>query len=189
MFDLANRFRLPLITFYRHAGRGAGRPARRSAARPKRSLRNLELMARLEVPIVSCVIGEGGSGGALALGVGNVDPDAGKRLLFGITPEGCAAILWREGGPEKIAEAAAALKLGGARSFGAGRNRRNRLGSPRAGPIASPRSRSAAVGDRPVAPSESSRADWAEKFTTPARAQVLPRWAPRISAVNQRPTA
>ena len=68
-------------------------------------------MARLEVPVIACVIGEGGSGGALALGVANVVLMQENACYSVITPEGCAAILWREGGPEQVADAAAALKL------------------------------------------------------------------------------
>jgi acetyl-CoA carboxylase carboxyl transferase subunit alpha len=110
LFDLANRFRLPLITFIDTQGAepGVGAEERGQA---EAIAANLELMARLEVPIVSCVIGEGGSGGALALGVGNVILMQENACYSVITPEGCAAILWREGGPEKVAEAAAALKL------------------------------------------------------------------------------
>ena len=66
---------------------------------------------RLEVPVIACVIGEGGSGGALALGVANVVLMQENACYSVITPEGCAAILWREGGPERVADAAAALKL------------------------------------------------------------------------------
>jgi len=110
MFDLAHRFRIPLITFIDTQGAepGVGAEERGQA---EAIAANLELMARLEVPIVVCVIGEGGSGGALALGVGNVILMQENACYSVITPEGCAAILWRAGGPEKVAEAAAALKL------------------------------------------------------------------------------
>jgi acetyl-CoA carboxylase carboxyl transferase subunit alpha len=110
VFDLANRFGLPLITFIDTQGAepGVGAEERGQA---EAIAANLELMARLEVPVISCVIGEGGSGGALALGVGNAILMQENACYSVITPEGCAAILWREGGPEKIAEAASALKL------------------------------------------------------------------------------
>jgi acetyl-CoA carboxylase carboxyl transferase subunit alpha len=72
---------------------------------------NLELMAKIEAPVIACVIGEGGSGGALALGVGNAVLMQENACYSVITPEGCAAILWREGGPQKVAEAARALRL------------------------------------------------------------------------------
>jgi len=61
--------------------------------------------------VIVCVIGEGGSGGALALGVGNAVLMQEYACYSVITPEGCAAILWREAGPAKVAEAAAALRL------------------------------------------------------------------------------
>jgi acetyl-CoA carboxylase carboxyl transferase subunit alpha len=110
VFDLANRFGLPLITFIDTQGAepGVGAEERGQA---EAIAANLELMARLEVPVISCVIGEGGSGGALALGIGNVILMQENACYSVITPEGCAAILWREGGPEKAADAAAALKL------------------------------------------------------------------------------
>ena len=72
---------------------------------------NLELMARLEVPSIACVIGEGGSGGALALGVANVVLIQENACYSVITPEGCAAILWREATEENVARAAEAMRL------------------------------------------------------------------------------
>ncbi|MGH7837000.1 MAG: acetyl-CoA carboxylase carboxyltransferase subunit alpha [Candidatus Binataceae bacterium] len=110
LFDLAHRFQLPIITFIDTQGAepGVGAEERGQA---EAIAANLELMARLETPILSCVIGEGGSGGALALGVANVILMLENACYSVITPEGCAAILWREAGPEKAGEAAAALKL------------------------------------------------------------------------------
>jgi acetyl-CoA carboxylase carboxyl transferase subunit alpha len=110
LYDLAHRFRLPLITFIDTQGAepGVGAEERGQA---EAIAANLELMARLETPIVACVIGEGGSGGALALGVANVILMQENACYSVITPEGCAAILWRDAGPEKVADAAAALKL------------------------------------------------------------------------------
>jgi acetyl-CoA carboxylase carboxyl transferase subunit alpha len=110
LFDLAHRFTLPIITFIDTQGAepGVGAEERGQA---EAIAANLELMTRLETPILSCVIGEGGSGGALALGVANVILMLENACYSVITPEGCAAILWREAGPEKAADAAAALKL------------------------------------------------------------------------------
>jgi acetyl-CoA carboxylase carboxyl transferase subunit alpha len=110
IFELADRFALPLITFIDTQGAepGVGAEERGQA---EAIAANLELLARLTTPVISCVIGEGGSGGALALGVANVILMQENACYSVITPEGCAAILWREGGPEKVAEAAAALKL------------------------------------------------------------------------------
>jgi acetyl-CoA carboxylase carboxyl transferase subunit alpha len=110
IFELADRFRIPLITFIDTQGAepGVGAEERGQA---EAIANNLELMARLRTPVISCVIGEGGSGGALALGVANVILMQEYACYSVITPEGCAAILWREGGPEKVADAAASLKL------------------------------------------------------------------------------
>ena len=71
--------------------------------------RNLREMAGLRVPIVCVVIGEGGSGGALALGVGDRVLMLEYAVYSVISPEGCAAILWKD--PEKTSQAADALKL------------------------------------------------------------------------------
>ena len=110
MFDLAGRMGLPLITFIDTQGAEPGLGAE-ERGQAESIATNLELMMRLEVPIVTCVIGEGGSGGALALGVANTVLMQENACYSVITPEGCAAILWREGGPERVADAAAALKL------------------------------------------------------------------------------
>jgi acetyl-CoA carboxylase carboxyl transferase subunit alpha len=61
--------------------------------------------------VIACVIGEGGSGGAMALGVANVVLMQENACYSVITPEGCAAILFRAGGEENVSTAAAALKL------------------------------------------------------------------------------
>ncbi len=110
LYELASRFRLPLVTFIDTQGAepGVGAEERGQA---EAIARNLELMARIEAPVIACIIGEGGSGGALALGVGNVVLMQQFACYSVITPEGCAAILWRESGPENVARAAEALKL------------------------------------------------------------------------------
>jgi acetyl-CoA carboxylase carboxyl transferase subunit alpha len=110
IYDLASRMGLPLITFIDTQGAEPGLGAE-ERGQAEAIAANLELMMRLEVPVVACVIGEGGSGGALALGVANVVLMQENACYSVITPEGCAAILWREGGPERVADAAAALKL------------------------------------------------------------------------------
>jgi acetyl-CoA carboxylase carboxyl transferase subunit alpha len=110
MYDLASRMGLPLITFIDTQGAEPGLGAEERGQAEAIAV-NLELMMRLEVPVVACVIGEGGSGGALALGVANAILMQENACYSVITPEGCAAILWREGGPERVADAAAALKL------------------------------------------------------------------------------
>ncbi len=95
VYELADRFRLPLITFIDTQGAESGVGAE-ERGQPEAIARNLELMARLEMPVIACVIGEGGSGGALALGVANVVLMQENACYSVITPEGCAAILWRE---------------------------------------------------------------------------------------------
>ena len=110
MYDLANRMGLPLITFIDTQGAEPGLGAE-ERGQAEAIAADLELMMRLEVPVIACVIGEGGSGGALALGVANAIVMQENACYSVITPEGCAAILWREGGPERVADAAAALKL------------------------------------------------------------------------------
>jgi acetyl-CoA carboxylase carboxyl transferase subunit alpha len=110
VFELADRFRLPVITFVDTQGADPGLGAE-ERGQNEAIARNLELMARLEVPIIACIVGEGGSGGALAIGVGNVVLMQENACYSVITPEGCAAILWREANEENVATAAAALKL------------------------------------------------------------------------------
>ena len=113
IFDLANRFSLPVITFVDTQGADPGLGAE-ERGQNEAIAHNLELMARLEVPIISCVIGEGGSGGALAIGVGNAVLMQENACYSVITPEGCAAILWREATEQNVAIAAAAMKLSAA---------------------------------------------------------------------------
>jgi len=110
IYELAERFRLPIITLIDTQGAESGVGAE-ERGQIEAIARNLELMARATVPIVACVIGEGGSGGALALGVANAVLMQENASYSVITPEGCAAILWRAGGEENVAAAASALKL------------------------------------------------------------------------------
>jgi acetyl-CoA carboxylase carboxyl transferase subunit alpha len=108
MYEMADRFGLPVITFVDTAGAFPGIGAE-ERGQSEAIGASLEVMARLGVPILTTVIGEGGSGGALALGMGN----RVLMLEFGyysvITPEGCAAILWKSA--EHAPEAAARLKI------------------------------------------------------------------------------
>ena len=100
VFELASRFRLPVITFIDTQGAEPGVGAE-ERGQSEAIAANLELMATIEAPVIACVIGEGGSGGALALGVANVVLMQEYACYSVITPEGCAAILWREGGPRR----------------------------------------------------------------------------------------
>ncbi len=102
LMALAGRFNLPLITFIDTPGAypGIGAEERGQA---EAIARNLELMAGLPIPIIAVVIGEGGSGGALALGVSNRILMLENAIYSVITPEGCASILWKDGGKAQLA--------------------------------------------------------------------------------------
>jgi acetyl-CoA carboxylase carboxyl transferase subunit alpha len=104
---LASKFRLPILSLIDTSGAypGVGAEERGQAHAIAQSMFE---MSRLPVPIVVAVIGEGGSGGALALGVGDRIGMMEYAYYSVIPPEGCAAILWRSG--EYAAEAATALK-------------------------------------------------------------------------------
>jgi acetyl-CoA carboxylase carboxyl transferase subunit alpha len=110
IYELAERFGLPLVTFIDTQGAESGVGAE-ERGQTEAIAHNLELMARLTVPSIACVIGEGSSGGALALGVTNVVLIQENACYTVITPEGCAAILWREATEENVARAADALRL------------------------------------------------------------------------------
>ncbi len=117
LFELGERFGLPILTFIDTPGAfpGIGAEERGQAEAIAESI---ACMSRLRVPVIANIIGEGGSGGALALGVAN------KVLVleFGcysvISPEGCAAILWKDGG--RAEEAATQLKITAADLLGLG---------------------------------------------------------------------
>mgnify|MGYP001999764755 FL=1 len=108
LMQLANRFQIPIITFIDTPGAYPGIDAE-ERGQSEAIARSLFVMAELEVPVISVVIGEGGSGGALAIGVCD-------RLLMlqystysVISPEGCASILWKKA--ERAADAAEAMGL------------------------------------------------------------------------------
>ncbi len=108
LMQLAARFSRPIVTLIDTPGAypGIGAEERGQA---EAIARNLLVMARLPVPIVSVIIGEGGSGGALALGMADRVVMLEHSVYSVISPEGCAAILWND--PAKTTEAAAALKM------------------------------------------------------------------------------
>jgi acetyl-CoA carboxylase carboxyl transferase subunit alpha len=108
MFDLANRFRLPIITFIDTPGAYPGIGAEERGQAEAIAI-NLEVMASLEVPVIAVVVGEGGSGGALALGVANRLLMLENSIYSVISPESCSAILYRD--PTKAQKSADALKL------------------------------------------------------------------------------
>ncbi len=106
--QLAEKMGLPIVTFINTPGAypGIGAEERGQAGA---IAKNILEMFNLRVPIISIVIGEGGSGGALGIGVGDRVGMLEHSYYSVISPEGCAAILWKSG--EKAPDAAAALKL------------------------------------------------------------------------------
>ncbi len=105
---LAEKFRLPVLVFIDTPGAYPGIGAE-ERGQGEAIARNLLALSRLRTPIVCAVIGEGASGGALGVGVGDRVLMLQYAWYCVITPEGCAAILWRD--PAHAPEAAAALKL------------------------------------------------------------------------------
>lgn len=105
---LAEKFGKPILTFVDTAGAHPGIGAE-ERGQAEAIARNLIEMAALKVPVVVTVTGEGGSGGALALGVGNRVFILEYSTYSVISPEGCAAILWKD--QNKRAEAAEAMRL------------------------------------------------------------------------------
>jgi acetyl-CoA carboxylase carboxyl transferase subunit alpha len=108
VMQLAAKFRKPVITFLDTPGAYPGIDAE-ERGQAEAIARNLREMARLQAPVIAVCIGEGGSGGALALGVGNVVLMLENAIYSVISPESCAAIIYRDSG--KAERAAAALKL------------------------------------------------------------------------------
>ena len=108
IMQFAERFQKPFVTFIDTPGAFPGIGAE-ERGQGESIARNLSVMSRLRVPILSVVIGEGGSGGALALGVADRVLMLEHSTYSVISPEGCAAILWNDGG--KASEAAELLKI------------------------------------------------------------------------------
>jgi acetyl-CoA carboxylase carboxyl transferase subunit alpha len=108
LMQMAERFALPVVTLIdtpgAHPGLGAEERGQAEAI-----ARNIEAMAVLKTPLVAAVIGEGGSGGALAIAVGDRVLMLENAIYSVISPEGCAAILWRDSSQKE--RAAEALKL------------------------------------------------------------------------------
>jgi acetyl-CoA carboxylase carboxyl transferase subunit alpha len=108
LMRLAEKFRLPILTFIDTPGAYPGVGAE-ERGQSEAIARNLYVMARLPVPIICSVIGEGGSGGALAIGVGDRVLMLEYSTYSVISPEGCASILWKSA--DKAPEAAAAMGI------------------------------------------------------------------------------
>lgn len=108
VMQLAEKFRLPIATFVDTAGAHPGIGAE-ERGQAEAIARNLVEMASLTVPIVVTITGEGGSGGALALGIGNRVQMLEYSIYSVISPEGCAAILWKDQAKKSVA--AEAMKI------------------------------------------------------------------------------
>lgn len=114
LMKMAERFKLPLITLIDTMGAYPGIGAE-ERGQSEAIARNLLEMAELKVPIICTVIGEGGSGGALAIGVGDRTLMLEYSTYSVITPEGCASILWKSA--EKARDAAEAMGITANRLF------------------------------------------------------------------------
>jgi len=108
LMKMAQQFQLPVITFIDTAGAYPGKGAE-ERGQSEAIAKSIETCLRTEVPIITIVIGEGGSGGAIAIAVADRIYMLEHSIYSVISPEGCASILWRSGDQAK--EAANALKL------------------------------------------------------------------------------
>jgi len=108
VMEWANKFGRPILTFIDTPGAYPGIDAEERGQAEAIAF-NLFTMSRLAVPVITTVLGEGGSGGALAIGVGDVVLMLENSVYSVITPEGCAAILWKDSG--QAVRAAESLKL------------------------------------------------------------------------------
>ena len=108
LMDLADRFRLPVVTLVDTPGAYPGKGAE-ERGQSEAIARSTEKCLQIGVPLISIVIGEGGSGGAVALATANRVAMLEHSIYSVITPEGCASILWKDA--ERMREAAMALRL------------------------------------------------------------------------------
>jgi len=108
LMKLAEKYHIPVVTFIDTPGAFPGRDAE-ERGQAEAIARNLLEMSALKTPVVAVVTGEGGSGGAIGIGVGDVVLMLSNAVYSVISPEGCASILWRDG--TKANEAANALKI------------------------------------------------------------------------------
>jgi len=108
LMSMAERFNLPIVTFIDTPGAYPGVDAEQRG-QSEAIAKNIMVMSRLGVPIISVVVGEGGSGGALALGVANRVHMMQYAIYSVISPEGCASILFKDA--TKAGDAAEALKI------------------------------------------------------------------------------
>src|SRR5579871_4728910 len=117
VMQLAAKFGRPIITFLDTPGAYPGIDAE-ERGQAEAIARNLREMARLSVPVIVVCIGEGGSGGALALGVGNAVLMLENAVYSVISPESCAAIIYRDSGKAELAAGALRLTAEDLKGFG-----------------------------------------------------------------------
>lgn len=117
LMRLAEKFRLPVLTFIDTPGAYPGIGAE-ERGQSEAIARNLYVMAELKTPILCTVIGEGGSGGALAIGVGDVVMMLQYATYSVISPEGCASILWKSADKAPLAAESLGITAGRLKSLG-----------------------------------------------------------------------
>ncbi|QHJ11209.1 Acetyl-coenzyme A carboxylase carboxyl transferase subunit alpha [Paraglaciecola mesophila] len=117
LMEMAERFSLPIITFIDTPGAYPGVGAE-ERGQSEAIARNLKVMAGLKVPIICTVIGEGGSGGALAIGVGDRVNMMQYSTYSVISPEGCASILWKSAEKAPLAAEAMGVAAGQIKELG-----------------------------------------------------------------------
>jgi acetyl-CoA carboxylase carboxyl transferase subunit alpha len=108
LLRLAERLGLPVVTFVDTPGAAPDAPSE-ERGQAEAIARSIAVMTSLRTPIITIITGEGGSGGALAIAVGDVVLALENAIYSVISPEGCASILWRS--PDKAREAAVAMRL------------------------------------------------------------------------------
>jgi acetyl-CoA carboxylase carboxyl transferase subunit alpha len=117
LMEMAERFNLPIITFIDTPGAYPGVGAE-ERGQSEAIARNLKVMSGLKVPIICTVIGEGGSGGALAIGVGDRVNMLQYSTYSVISPEGCASILWKSAEKASLAAEAMGVSAGKIKELG-----------------------------------------------------------------------
>jgi acetyl-CoA carboxylase carboxyl transferase subunit alpha len=117
LMEMAERFNLPIITFIDTPGAYPGVGAE-ERGQSEAIARNLKVMSGLKVPIICTVIGEGGSGGALAIGVGDRVNMLQYSTYSVISPEGCASILWKSAEKAPLAAEAMGVSAGKIKELG-----------------------------------------------------------------------
>ncbi len=117
LMEMADRFNLPIVTFIDTAGAYPGIDAE-ERGQAEAIAKSIQSCLRVKVPLISIIIGEGGSGGAIAIAAANAVLMLENSVYSGISPEGCASILWRSA--TKASEAAEAQKLTAQDLYGLG---------------------------------------------------------------------